>query len=170
MALVVPSRMMKNSRNQNSMSPALQSSMMITWGLVRRRRLVVHNLRLCSGLRSTSLAGFCRPGNSAILDACSVCIGKKAELWKRVFTTSKGHVITAPDVPATLKLRKIKKINKKPLLKIQLNFEFSLIRFITEKNHKRKHTKQIKCFIYFNANSWLFNAIFFLWVYVNFSK
>lgn len=104
MLLVVPSRMMKG-RNQN-MSPAFGSPQMFTWGLVRRSKVLVQSFRRCSGRRSASLAGFCRPGNSAILELWRACIGRKAELWKRVFTTSRGHVRTAPAVPATLKKRK----------------------------------------------------------------
>lgn len=70
-----------------------------TCGLTRRK-MVELNFRRCSGRLRASLVGFCNPGNSEILDACT---GIKAfELCKRVLTTSKGHVITAPAVPATL--------------------------------------------------------------------
>lgn len=69
-----------------------------------RLNMVELNFRRCSGRRKASLVGFCIPGSSEILDACT---GEKAfELCKRVFTTSNGHVTTAPAVPATL-LRKL---------------------------------------------------------------
>lgn len=74
----------------------------ITWGLTRRKIVELNFLR-CSGRLKASLVGFCIPGSSEILDAWT---GTKAlELCKRVFTTSNGHVTTAPAVPATLLIK-----------------------------------------------------------------
>lgn len=74
----------------------------ITWGLIRLKIVELNFLR-CSGRRNASLVyEFCTPANSERRD--DRLIGKKAfELCKRVFTTSNGHVTTAPAVPATLK-------------------------------------------------------------------
>lgn len=74
-----------------------------TCGLTRRK-MVELNFRRCSGRRRASLVGFCSPGSSEILEACT---GMKAlELCKRVLTTSSGQVTTAPAVPATLSIEK----------------------------------------------------------------
>lgn len=65
--------------------------------------MVVLNLRRCSG-RNNSLAPLVEPGGSR-----RVGPRKALELCKRVLTTSKGHVTTAPTVPAVLE-KKQKKI------------------------------------------------------------
>lgn len=73
----------------------------VTCGLTRRK-MVELNFRRCSGRLRASLVGFCRPGSSEILEACT---GMKAfELCSRVLTTSSGQVTTAPAVPATLSI------------------------------------------------------------------
>uniref|UniRef100_W8B9C6 Uncharacterized protein n=1 Tax=Ceratitis capitata TaxID=7213 RepID=W8B9C6_CERCA len=66
----------------------------ITCGCDLLRKMVVLNLRRCSG-RNNSLAPFVEPGGSR-----RVGPRKELELCKRVLTTSKGQVTTAPTVPA----------------------------------------------------------------------
>lgn len=62
-------------------------------------KIVVHNFLRCSGRSMASDVGLEPPGSSAIRGGCK----KADELCRRVLTTSRGHVTTAPTVPATLK-------------------------------------------------------------------
>lgn len=60
-------------------------------------KIVVHNFLRCSGRSMASDVGLEPPGSSAIRGGCK----KADELCRRVLTTSRGHVTTAPTVPAT---------------------------------------------------------------------
>lgn len=63
----------------------------------------MHNCRLCSGRSSASDDEF-----TVVVPDNKSRGGKNAdELCNRVLTTSRGHVATAPTVPATLLIHKI---------------------------------------------------------------
>uniref|UniRef100_A0A1A9VXM1 Uncharacterized protein n=1 Tax=Glossina austeni TaxID=7395 RepID=A0A1A9VXM1_GLOAU len=73
----------------------------ITCGCDLLRNMVVLSLRLCSG-RSSSDDAFVEPGGSTTRGG----VKKAVELCNRVLTTSRGHVTTAPTVPAVLQTNK----------------------------------------------------------------
>jgi hypothetical protein len=73
-----------------------------------RRKIVVESRRRCSG--RLWIVGFWKARESAIFGLFK-WIGINEELCNRVLTTSRGHVTTAPAVPATLQLKNLKKIN-----------------------------------------------------------
>ncbi|KAI9584088.1 hypothetical protein GQX74_010423 [Glossina fuscipes] len=73
----------------------------ITCGCDLLRNMVVLSLRLCSG-RSSSDDAFVEPGGSTARGG----VKKAVELCNRVLTTSRGHVTTAPTVPAVLQTNK----------------------------------------------------------------
>uniref|UniRef100_A0A1B0B4M7 Uncharacterized protein n=1 Tax=Glossina palpalis gambiensis TaxID=67801 RepID=A0A1B0B4M7_9MUSC len=77
----------------------------ITCGCDLLRNMVVLSLRLCSG-RSSSDDAFVEPGGSTTRGG----VKKAVELCNRVLTTSRGHVTTAPTVPAVLQTKQRRKL------------------------------------------------------------
>lgn len=74
-----------------------QCEMAMICGCDLLRNIVVLSLRRCSGRKSSDWPPFAGP---PAFSARREGVIKAVELCRRVFTTSRGHVTTAPTVPA----------------------------------------------------------------------